>query len=204
MNMQEIEVFRDYLVKLPREKDGFPKVRWTGRAIAMGTKRFQRTAQRGQTRKIPMALEYKGYDFKTETKTRTLPGVYNYDTKQYEYPTEDYIVTVLDYSSEVTTRWYNCEYPINRILRLWDEYIEEKEIEEEIKRQQQEEREREQLERSRGNRERVEKVKEALDRLYPEHGITFEASEYGITVYGMNTRKIEWWEKLVEAIAVKQ
>lgn len=211
MNMQEIQAPMNYLIKIPprERRDKFNRI-FTQQGIVLakrltGAAKHRPEGERGKTRTVPCALEYTGYDTKVVQKER-----YTYIEEEQRWGNKMEDVETIDYTSEYTTRWLLAEVPINRVSRLWDEYIEEKEIEEEIKRAQREEAEaraeerRRELEEQKAKRqaesqERADKVRTWLtSQLGDKHGIELEVGWYGISItLPTDIRSIEYWERLM-------
>lgn len=223
MRMVELVIGKDYYCKPP--KDAVPQPRYTGRLIVMA-KQDERPTEKGKTRTIPCALEYNGHDIVEDVRREN-----RYVEGQGWVPTEIPYFR-FDYDSKRETRWQLVQFPINRIIRDWDEYQEELEIEEEIRRAAmtkaqleaeerrkriEEERERQQEvmrqrqaeERKRReevqgeNQKRVDAVKSWLDEFFPTHEVRLSVNEYGISIDAHAVGRLEWWETLIRSVMAR-
>lgn len=148
--------------------------------------------QRGKIRRVAMAKKTMGYQ------TKTIPNPHGWGGPG--------VRTVNDYDKPMVEMWVPVWVPINKIMRSWDEYIEEKEIEEEIKaaraekyeRERQERREREEAERKEQESKLVT-MKERLDKVYPGNGVTF-SMRYGYLEIRGDFKNLGWWEKLLDNV----
>lgn len=148
--------------------------------------------KRGRIRQLAGAVRTWGHPQKL---LKLSSPQYNYRTQEYENAR-----WVIDHDAPEDWQWEPKWASINHINRTWEEYEEEKEIQEEIRASREEERRLEQEQET----QRYQKVKTWLDEMVPGHKARVTLAEGPSSYRGnriMYTDSIEFWEHFIESLS---
>lgn len=188
MKMLDMINLTEYLIKYrPKDRWGYSsRSASQGRGLLIDKKMPVPDHEKSRTRKVAFAVA------KTVSMWR---NKFTGETVTYRFGTNRDDWEIVEIES-----WEPYWIPISNVIRPYDEYLEEKEIEAEIRRQREEQYRKQQEEAIAQHQERADRLKNWLDKIYPEHGIEVTASSYGVSLYQGVTRDINWWEKFMEHV----
>ena len=150
------------------------------------------SVKRGRIRQLAGAMRTWGKPLKP---VKLGQPVYDWRTQKYES-----YRWVRDVTAPDDWQWEPIWVSINHINRLWSEYEEEKELQEEIQKAREEERRSEQE----AETARYTKVKAWLDEFVPDHKARISIADTpgsyrGNRIYG--TDDIDFWEHFIESLS---